>query len=101
VNGAAGLAAPFASCAAVARAVWKWRVEATAFIDFRRDGPDGVETFVLIRSVKLRERERAMHVRFARRLRSWTAAASSSPRPWPGAHSFTESPAGPRVLSGL
>jgi hypothetical protein len=31
-------------------------------------GPDGVETFVLIRSVERREKERAMHVRFARRI---------------------------------
>jgi len=31
-------------------------------------GPDGVETFVLIRSVERREKERAMHARFARRI---------------------------------
>lgn len=31
-------------------------------------GPDGVETFVLIRSVERREKERAMHERFARRI---------------------------------
>src|SRR5437867_6179250 len=31
-------------------------------------GPDGVETFVLIRSVERREKERAMHDRFARRI---------------------------------
>ncbi len=30
--------------------------------------PDGVETFVLIRSVERREKERAMHARFARRI---------------------------------
>ena len=30
--------------------------------------PDGVETFVLIRSVERREKERAMHERFARRI---------------------------------
>ncbi len=30
-------------------------------------GPDGLETFVLIRSVERREKERAMHERFARR----------------------------------
>src|SRR5437870_12659386 len=32
------------------------------------DGPDGIETFVLIRSVERREKERAMHERFARRI---------------------------------
>ena len=31
-------------------------------------GPDGVETFVLIRSVERREKERAMHQRFAQRI---------------------------------
>ena len=31
-------------------------------------GPDGIETFVLIRSVERREKERAMHERFARRI---------------------------------
>jgi transposase len=31
-------------------------------------GPDGVETFVLIRSVERREKERAMHARFTRRI---------------------------------
>ncbi|MDP3767727.1 MAG: IS1634 family transposase, partial [Dehalococcoidia bacterium] len=31
-------------------------------------GPDGVETFVLIRSVERREKERAMHERFSRRI---------------------------------
>jgi transposase len=31
-------------------------------------GPDGVETFVLIRSVERREKERAMHERFTRRI---------------------------------
>src|SRR6266481_63295 len=31
-------------------------------------GPDGLETFVLIRSVERREKERAMHERFARRI---------------------------------
>jgi hypothetical protein len=31
-------------------------------------GPDGVETFVLIRSVERREKERAMHARFGRRI---------------------------------
>jgi hypothetical protein len=31
-------------------------------------GPDGIETFVLIRSVERREKERAMHARFARRI---------------------------------
>jgi len=31
-------------------------------------GPDGVETFVLIRSAERREKERAMHERFARRI---------------------------------
>jgi hypothetical protein len=31
-------------------------------------GPDGVETFVLIRSVERREKERAMHARFSRRI---------------------------------
>src|SRR2546427_4956622 len=31
-------------------------------------GPDGVESFVLIRSVERREKERAMHERFARRI---------------------------------
>jgi len=31
-------------------------------------GPDGLKTFVLIRSVKRREKERAMHERFARRI---------------------------------
>lgn len=31
-------------------------------------GPDGAETFVLIRSVERREKERAMHERFARRI---------------------------------
>lgn len=31
-------------------------------------GPDGVETFVLIRSVDRRQKERAMHERFARRI---------------------------------
>jgi hypothetical protein len=31
-------------------------------------GPDGVETFVLIRSVARREKERARHARFARRI---------------------------------
>jgi transposase len=31
-------------------------------------GPEGVETFVLIRSVERREKERAMHERFARRI---------------------------------
>ena len=31
-------------------------------------GPDGVETFVLIRSVERREKERAMHARFAERI---------------------------------
>jgi len=31
-------------------------------------GPDGLETFVLIRSVERREKERAMHARFARRI---------------------------------
>jgi transposase len=31
-------------------------------------GPDGVETFVLIRSVERREKERAMHERFATRI---------------------------------
>lgn len=31
-------------------------------------GPDGMETFVLIRSVERREKERAMHARFARRI---------------------------------
>ncbi len=31
-------------------------------------GPDGIETFVLIRSVEHREKERAMHERFARRV---------------------------------
>jgi len=31
-------------------------------------GPDGVETFVLIRSVERREKERAMHERFAKRV---------------------------------
>jgi transposase len=31
-------------------------------------GPDGVETFVLVRSVERREKERAMHERFTRRI---------------------------------
>jgi len=31
-------------------------------------GPDGAETFVLIRSVERREKERAMHARFTRRI---------------------------------
>jgi transposase len=31
-------------------------------------GPDGAETFVLVRSVERREKERAMHARFARRI---------------------------------
>jgi hypothetical protein len=31
-------------------------------------GPEGIETFVLIRSVERREKERAMHARFARRI---------------------------------
>jgi len=31
-------------------------------------GPDGLETFVLIRSVERREKERAMHARFSRRI---------------------------------
>jgi hypothetical protein len=31
-------------------------------------GPEGLETFVLIRSVERREKERAMHARFARRI---------------------------------
>jgi len=31
-------------------------------------GPDGLETSVLIRSVERREKERAMHERFARRI---------------------------------
>ena len=31
-------------------------------------GPDGAETFVLIRSVERREKERAMHARFSRRI---------------------------------
>jgi hypothetical protein len=31
-------------------------------------GPDGIETFVLIRSVERREKERAMHERFGRRI---------------------------------
>ncbi len=31
-------------------------------------GPEGIETFVLIRSVERREKERAMHERFARRI---------------------------------
>ena len=31
-------------------------------------GPDGIETFVLIRSVERREKEQAMHERFARRI---------------------------------
>jgi transposase len=31
-------------------------------------GPDGGETFVLVRSVERREKERAMHARFARRI---------------------------------
>src|SRR5207247_8901076 len=31
-------------------------------------GPDGLKTFVLIRSAKRREKERAMHERFARRI---------------------------------
>jgi transposase len=31
-------------------------------------GPDGVETFVLIRSVERRDKERAMHARFAHRI---------------------------------
>jgi len=38
-------------------------VEATQFT-----GPDGAETFVLIRSVERREKERAMHARFTRRI---------------------------------
>src|SRR3989442_682103 len=33
-------------------------------------GPDGVETFVLIRSVERREKERAMHERFSRRIQA-------------------------------
>jgi len=31
-------------------------------------GPDGAETFVLVRSVERREKERAMHARFSRRI---------------------------------
>jgi transposase len=31
-------------------------------------GPDGVETFVLVRSIERREKERAMHERFGRRI---------------------------------
>jgi transposase len=34
----------------------------------RCPGPDGTETFVLIRSVERREKERAMHARFAERI---------------------------------
>src|SRR3989441_383014 len=36
-------------------------------------GPDGVETFVLIRSVERREKERAMHERFSRRIEDGVA----------------------------
>src|SRR6266446_3781802 len=45
----------------------KW---ARAIADARdwQVGPDGLETFVLIRSVERREKERAMHERFARRI---------------------------------
>src|SRR6266542_1461904 len=56
----------------------KWARHIAAARDWRsvRDGveakqcvgPDGIETFVLIRSVERREKERAMHERFARRI---------------------------------
>ncbi len=37
-------------------------------------GPDGLETFVLVRSVERREKERAMHARFGRRIEEGLAA---------------------------
>jgi hypothetical protein len=39
----------------------------------RCGGPDGGETFVLVRSVERREKERAMHERFARRIETGLA----------------------------
>jgi hypothetical protein len=45
-------------------------------------GPDGVETFVLIRSLERRAKERAMHERFATRIetRAWRASGAACAR---------------------
>jgi hypothetical protein len=43
----------------------------------RCTGPDGVETFVLIRSVERREKERAMHQRFAQRIEAGLTTLTS------------------------
>ena len=39
-------------------------------------GPDGAETFVLVRSIERREKERAMHERFQRRIETGLARAA-------------------------
>jgi hypothetical protein len=50
-------------------------------------GPDDVETFVLIRSVERREKERAMHERFARRIEDGLQRLEQ-PSPAPAALEF-------------
>jgi transposase len=46
----------------------------------RCPGPDGTETFVLIRSVERREKERAMHARFAERIEAGLTRLAQRPR---------------------